>query len=265
MNKLTLNEIQKDSLDVLKKTEKIFEELGVKYFLTFGSLIGAIRHKGFIPWDDDVDIFMPRPDYEKFIAYCKENAEKILPLELKHFATNKNYVYPIARISNSDYILEYGTDRDYGLGLFVDVYPLDGYNPEDVKTQDEILKLRQKLSYYVPKRFVKRERSIKNVLRFIRFVFARIRSPKKILKKMDDLAKKNAYEDFDIVTCSSWENSFFIKKSEFNEIIDTPFEDTTAKIPTGYDAFLKRNYGDYMSPPPEEDRIAHHFYNAYKK
>ena len=81
----------------------------------------------------------------------------------------------------------------------------------------------------------------------------------------DDLAKKNAYEDFDIVTCSSWENSFFIKKSEFNEIIDTPFEDTTAKIPTGYDAFLKRNYGDYMSPPPEEDRIAHHFYNAYKK
>lgn len=265
MTKLTLKEIQSGSLETLEKLEEICDKIGARYFLTFGSLLGAIRHKGFIPWDDDIDIFMPRPDYEKFVNYCKESAESILPFELKHFSTCKKYVYPIARMSDSRYYVDYNTDKDYGLGLFVDIYPLDGFNPEDKKTQKKILNLRKIVGYCALKRFVKSGGFVKNVFRFVAYSLSRFINLNKILKKMDNLAKKNAYEDFEKVSCTLWEAPFYIEKSEFDKITDVPFENTTARIPNGYHDFLTRTFGDYMTPPPENDQTAHHFYSAYKK
>ena len=85
-----------------------------------------MRHKGFIPWDDDVDIMMPRDDYQKLISYFKDNSEKLKPLELFSYYNNEKYPHMISRISDSRYILDVDNEADYGIGLFVDIYPMDG-------------------------------------------------------------------------------------------------------------------------------------------
>ena len=124
---LSLKEIQQGSYEILKVIKRIFDENNWRYYLVYGTLIGAVRHNGFIPWDDDIDIWIPRPDYEKFIDYCIEHKEELYPLELIHYKTNDKYIYPIARMSDSRYIINYDNAKEYGLGLFVALYPVAGF------------------------------------------------------------------------------------------------------------------------------------------
>ena len=118
--------MQEGALNILKKLDGICREQGLRYFLFYGTLIGAIRHKGFIPWDDDLDVAMPRPDFDKLVAYCRQHRQELQPMQLMTVDDNPQYVYPIARFSDTRYRVKYQGIRDYGLGLFVDIYPLDG-------------------------------------------------------------------------------------------------------------------------------------------
>jgi len=131
---LSLREIQLISLEICKKVDMICNENNFRYYLYGGSLLGAVRHKGFIPWDDDIDIVMPRPDYEKFLAYMQENQEKIKPLKLYSFENNAKYPYMISRVSDERYILDVENEDDYGIGIFIDVYPWDGVG----QTEEEV-------------------------------------------------------------------------------------------------------------------------------
>lgn len=126
MEELTLRQMQEGALNILKKLDGICREQGLRYFLFYGTLIGAIRHKGFIPWDDDLDVAMPRPDFDRLVEYCRRHREELLPMRLMTVDDNPRYVYPIARFSDTRYRVKYQGIRDYGLGLFVDIYPLDG-------------------------------------------------------------------------------------------------------------------------------------------
>ena len=122
---MKMEDIQKVALNILKQIASVCEREGFRYTLAYGTLIGAIRHKGFIPWDDDIDIQMPRPDYERFIRYIVEHP---LP-NLKTF--NHKYVkgYPlgISRIADMRYKVEEKITKDHcDMGIFVDVYPIDG-------------------------------------------------------------------------------------------------------------------------------------------
>ena len=82
MEELTLRQMQEGALNILKKLDGICREQGLRYFLFYGTLIGAIRHKGFIPWDDDLDVAMPRPDFDKLVAYCRRHREELQPMQL---------------------------------------------------------------------------------------------------------------------------------------------------------------------------------------
>ena len=126
MEELTLRQMQEGALNILKKLDGICREQGLRYFLFYGTLIGAIRHKGFIPWDDDLDVAMPRPDFDRLVEYCRRHRQELQPMQLMTVDDNPQYVYPIARFSDTRYRVKYQGIRDYGLGLFVDIYPLDG-------------------------------------------------------------------------------------------------------------------------------------------
>lgn len=262
---LTLYEIQQGSLEVFKKIKTICSELNIEYYLAFGTLLGSIRHKGFIPWDDDLDIWMKRTDYEKFVSYCRKNKDIIAPFELKHFSTCKNYIYPIARLSDSRYTIKYNDAKDYGLGLFVDLYPLDGIDPSDKKFLKKLMSYRKIIYYCGLKTCPEKGKSFKSLLKRIYFLRTRFINLPKLLKKVDRFAQKYQFENSDSFACTEWEFEFIYSKSLIENTTTTQFEDTTALIPEKYHELLTSTYGDYMQLPPEEDRVGHHNYSAYKK
>ena len=123
---LTMRENQQAAAEVMSVIHQICKKLDLKYFLAYGTLIGAVRHQGYIPWDDDLDIMMPRQDYDKLMAYFQENAEELAPYTLFTPDTVADYPYMIARVCDSRYEIETENEKDCGMGAFVDIYPLDG-------------------------------------------------------------------------------------------------------------------------------------------
>lgn len=271
-NELSLEEIQQESFKVLLKIKEIFDENGWEYYLAYGTLIGAVRHKGFIPWDDDIDIWVPRSDYEKFINYCIENKESLYPFELHHYKTNKKYIYTIARFSDSRYKIDYTNTKDYGLGLFVDIYPLDGLNKKDKGLIRKIRFLQMLIWMCGSKKMIKGNNKIINILKVPIYCIVKIlhidRFINKLLIKDDKLSQKYSFENSEYVDCICWcKDLQGIKKDELQKNKDMllEFNGEKFKVPYEYDKVLKKYFGDYMKLPPEEERIAHHFYSAYKK
>jgi lipopolysaccharide cholinephosphotransferase len=274
MRKLTINEIQNVSVGILKKIDEICNKLNLKYGLAYGTLIGAVRHKGFIPWDDDVDIMMPRRDYELLIDYFEKNKKKLMPYELFNYRTNEKYPYMICRISDSRYELDVENEDKFGLGVFVDIYPLDGAG----NTVSEYTKLKNQTSMYVSMCFlstrkrVKRENTksfIKYILKYPAFFAAKMIGKDFFMKKLEVMARKYDYNTSTYVGCIVWASDDgvkgIIKKEWFENFIDIEFAGYRFKAPKEYDKILSRCYGNYMELPPKKDRIAHHYYDAYKK
>ncbi len=273
MRKLDIKEIQDVSLEILKIVADICERENLRYYLTYGTLIGAIRHKGFIPWDDDIDIAMPRPDYEKLLEYLKNNAEEYKYLELFDISTCPDYPYMIARVSDNRYVIDVQNEKPYGMGVFIDIYPLDGLG----QTEDEALKYglrgdrlsslcyqatRTKYAVEITKGFVKK------IIKFPAFLLAKICGKNYFVKKLSKLAAQKKYEDHNYVGCIVWLSGGIkdiFKKEWYDDYVRVPYEKYEFRIPARYDEILTHIYGDYMELPPEEDRIGHHYYDAYEK
>ena len=123
---LTLQETQQIALEILHTVAGICEKLELRYYLVYGTLIGAVRHYGFIPWDDDVDIMMPRPDHDLLMEYLDEHISEYPHLEVFNRKTCPEYPYMITRISDSRYELVMENEKPFGMGIFIDIYPYDG-------------------------------------------------------------------------------------------------------------------------------------------
>ena len=264
MEELTLKEIQSESFDILRKVKEICEENQINYFLYYGTLLGAVRHKGFIPWDDDIDVAMPRQDYERFLQYCRDNSESIKPLELIHFTTCKDYVFSIARLSDSRYNSDYSNTKDYGLGLFVDLYPVDGFDDNDVKHAKKIKRMVRKIYYLGCKKPVMSSSGIKNLFKRLYFVYVRMFSLNKLLRKFDKLSQKYKFETGPRRKII-WDGRVSFDMDQFESFTQVDFEGEKFSVPAQYDKVLTMLYGDYMKLPPEEARVGHHYYKIWRK
>lgn len=274
MQLISMKDVQKGSLEILKKIDEICGLLNLKYCLAYGTLIGAIRHKGFIPWDDDVDIMMPRKDYNSFVNYFIEHKEELKPFEIINPQVNNKCPYTISRISDSRYQLDVDNEDDYGIGLFVDVYPLDGVG----NTVASYSKLKNTSSRFASMCFlstrqsVKRENTksaLKYMIKFPAFVVAKMLGKAFFMNKLYNMAAKCDYDNSKYIGCIIWASDDGLRgifpKEWFDEMIDVEFEGAYFKAPKEYDKVLTHGYGDYMKLPPEKDRIAHHYYDAYRK
>jgi lipopolysaccharide cholinephosphotransferase len=266
---LTMPEIQKVSLDILKKITKVCEDNGFRYTLAFGTLIGAVRHKGFIPWDDDIDIQMPRPDYEKFLLYLKNHP--IENLKVFYWKYVKNYPLGISRICDMRYIVHEKSFIDCGLGIFVDVYPIDGlgHSYEEAKrayritdkSRANLLRLGNAESRNISLKYI-----TKDMRYFLSCIVLRLRGIEFIQRKLEKEARTLSFEECEFVGVPNWNWAHIVfQRDWYNNLVKAPFEDGEFYITKNYDEMLKEEYGDYMQLPPVDRRMYHHGYIAYKR
>lgn len=270
MKKLSERDVQLGELEILKYFASLCEKLGLRYCLMYGTLLGAVRHQGFIPWDDDVDVAMPRPDYEKLLAYLREHEEEIHPLKLMHYKTNPQYIYPISRLCDTRYYVDYEDTTEYGLGLFIDIYPLDGCGSTERK-HNALLRKHQFLGDILDiagrTGFQKSNKSpLITPVKYLLYRYAKLRGARHFAQLLDNSARKNPYETSALVNCTVWGIvKYGVPRSMFEDTILMQFEDAQFRVPRDYDTLLRKHYGDYMQLPPEEKRIGHHNYVAYLK
>ena len=270
---LSIKETQAISLEILHTVAEICESQNLRYVLVYGTLIGAIRHHGYIPWDDDVDIMMPRPDYDELIKYMKEHIQEYNHLEIFNHEVCDKYPYMITRISDNRYEIEMVNEKPFGMGVFIDIYPYDGLG----MTKKEALSYGLKgdrlssLCYQATREHFAIETTTSVVRKIVKlpvYIFAKICGKECFQNKLEKLARVKDYDCSKYVGCVIWlyggEKDIFLKQW-FDDTIMMPFEKYEFRVPKDYDSVLRHGYGDYMKLPPEKERIGHHFYKVYKK
>lgn len=273
MKELSIKEIQKSSLEIMKFIDEICRKEHIEYFLAYGTLLGAIRHHGFIPWDDDLDIMMPRPDYDKLIRYFKVHKDEMLPFQIFNTSTVNAYPYMITRISDSRYRLDVDNEDDYGIGTFVDIYPLDGMGNtvKEARKEGFIVKQLASLCYLSTRQKCKKDNTksvTRLILKFPAFIIAKLIGKDFFMRELKRWSKRYSYEESEYVGCVCWISDWktdVLKKDIIKDIIKTKFEDCEFNIPVNYDLILTELYGDYMMEPPLEDQVGHHWYKAFVK
>lgn len=266
-----LRKLQLVELDILKHTLAIFEKHHLTYYMLGGTLLGAVRHQGFIPWDDDIDIGMPRPDYDRFLAVA---GNELLPPYQLHTLQDgiAEYSYYYARVENRAVKLRRKVAlKEVVIPAWIDVFPLDGV-PNDRKARENWIKkcrFRKALyrasqhSYFGMSNDIKKKRPLTQTLArqvFIRFKLENLISSKLAWHLLDRALRENDYASCDSLSnlCGYWGVKEIFPKSYYGEGKLYSFEDIMLNGPENYDAVLTQMYGDYMTPPPEDKR-EHHY------
>lgn len=273
--KLTFREAQLGAFEVLRFIDKLCTEQQLTYFLMYGSLIGAIRDKGIIPWDDDIDVMMPRPDYDRLVRYCAGHEKEMAPFKLFENSLVPQYPHPIARMSDMRYKIEFDNEKDYGIGLFVDIYPLDGVGSDMAAAQKLVHKSKRtaSLCFLTSRKGYGVDNTasrLKMAVKLPAYLWANLLGNRHYIQKQERQCRKNAYEASEYVACVAqpWterrgQNKNVYKKEWFSTI-RVPFETGEFLVPAEYDRILKMGYGDYMTPLPEDQRGTHHTYDTYR-
>lgn len=268
-HELSIEEIHRETLIILKKIIEISEKININYFMMYGSLLGVVRHKGFIPWDDDCDIAMVRPDYDKFIAYCTEHEDELYPYKIMNRNNTPDYPFNISRFCDMRYRMVSTGAPDAGMGMFIDVYPLDAAGNKSEFSK--LFLIKQKIlfnnvfsCYY--KNFHSTEKGIlHDTIRYILFVSAKLFGAKFWLNRLEKNKDKYSYENSKYISGMIWDDVVNYEKDSFLDYKKLRFENLEVKVPGNYKTLLELWYGDYMQLPPEDRRVSSHDYKLYKK
>lgn len=263
---LSIREEQLAELEVMKGLHAYCSKHGLKYILGYGSLLGAIRHHGFIPWDNDMDVFMPRKDMEKLIEL--EKTEPIAPnIKLFHMSMNENYHYPIVRACNMNTTVGNRELRNQieGIGLWVDVFPMDGLIKSKLFFQKPLIIYYFKMlnaTMYVSET---ESNAKKKFRRIVSKLFPNRKH--KYERHLTSVCSWSRYEDAKKVSVICEEGSdmrWGMDREDVDNPVLTPFEDAEFYVPKNADKYLTQQYGNYMQLPREEDRQTHLLYTKYR-
>ena len=259
-HKLNLQEIHSLEFEMLKRFVSVCENNHLNYYLAGGTLLGAIRHKGFIPWDDDIDILMPRNDYDRFVEISK----KISLGEYYHVSSfeNNDLNYPFCKIfdTRTEIIKKYVND-DTEQSLWIDILPTDGL-PDDNREVKAIFSkslLARKLLKIKKSKTSQGTTTLKKIIKpILKFLLIPV-SIKTIVSYIDKLSRTYSINDCLYVggIAMGYGVNEKMPKKEFLNPVKVEFEGLIVNAPSCWDFYLKSLYGDYMQLPPEEDRVAH--------
>lgn len=245
-------------LGLLDCFQQVCKEHNLNYWAIQGTLLGAVRHKGFIPWDDDMDVCMPRHDYEILLAHPEWIKA---PYQLHISNNNENYYEGWLRVHDTRTAVLYPNYKEEGSkqGIYIDIFPLDYATLSD-KNRRKRIQIVNNIGHAVTYN-VNPSVLAKTVSKIARTTG--ICKPETLFKKINALAKKHESEEmwgFIALSLYPLEKSIFPVK-DFHKTIQMPFENTTVNVPEGYDDILRINYGNYMEFPPVSKRGQWHTFS----
>lgn len=260
MKKIEIDELKKIQLQILDDVVAFCDKENLTYFLAYGTLIGAIRHNGYIPWDDDIDLVMPRDDYDYFLRHYNRSTERYKVLD---YEVDSKYLYPFGKVIDTETFLNENCYIGYELGVNIDIFPLDEVDAAGKMLRHE--RMVRKIIFFKTMPWSNKRSLMKNiVLTLGRGVFSVV-PLESLIKHTICYAKKlrgTGSEKLSVPVDGAssvkvWEKKWF-EEMEYHQ-----FEGKEYKIPKEYDVWLRAVYGNYMELPPEDQRESLHDIEAY--
>ena len=262
MKEINTEELKQIQLSILCEVHDFCERNKIKYFLAFGTLIGAIRHKGYIPWDDDIDILMPRPEYEFFIKNFQHPF-----LETFHYNSKRRDLIAFCKVydKRTTYIEE--SSQDYScLGVNIDIFPFDGLSDNLNIAKKHVKHVMKWTNISVIKKMTTKHKRVwyKNLVLAILQSVLSVIPYRYVINKICGLMKYYDYNQSEyVVHLYDAQLYKIMEKKYFEKLVLVEFEGRYFYAPKCYHEYLTTYYGDYMKLPPIEQRCSHHFYKAY--
>lgn len=258
---LSLEELRRRELAILRHFRDYCRRENITWCLANGSLLGAVKYGGFIPWDDDIDVLVPRADYDRLIARYRDSREfRLLSPERE-----KRYRYPFAKLCDrSTEKVEENLDNGVALGVDIDIFPLDAWDTDAEKQAERMGRYIRRLQFWKCQRAISKnpvKRAMKNVLLFLGRPFVPL-----LVRRMTVQARKNRSGDPALLGCVTWcvyGRREILPASVFSGYDTKWFEDGEYPVPVGWDAYLRSLYGDYAQDPPPERQVSHHRFRAF--
>lgn len=276
-----MNEMKRIALDILKDVSDFCDRNSLRYYLAYGTLLGAVRHHGFIPWDDDIDIMMPRSDYNKFIKLYNDSTTSYRVCSIDN---DMQYPYTMAKVFDlHTRMIDFTLRRQYKYaGVFIDIFPLDGL-PDDYNSQKSLFYRQQLVNlmihgscmgYSSSHHYVDSKKShakIKGILRTIlKFGAVTLMHPLPTSKLITELNENASKIDFDeankvsmLVDSASDNVREIWPRRIFEEVELYSFEQYKFKSIKNFDLYLRKLYNKYMEMPPKERQVPHHNFKVY--
>ena len=244
-------------LRILLAIDQVCREHDLRYYIVAGTMLGAVRHGGFIPWDDDLDIGMPRPDYDRLMERCAEWLPS--PYQIIAYETDARYPFPFAKAQDSSTTLVERAHMHYIGGIYIDIFPLDGMTANPLRQRLHLMRYRylrkvQYLLYRDPYRHGRGPSS------WVPLLCRRLYTLDEVQRKMKAMQKEFDYERESLVIDHDFGSRGVMSKQLLGEPTPILFEGQTVMGVACPDEYLSRIYGDYMQLPPEEKRKQHLFY-----
>ena len=260
---LNEEEIKEVELGVMDYIHNLCQKENINYSLAYGTLLGAVRHKGYIPWDDDVDISLKRDEYDKLYQAVLRDNDPIY--KVASWENDARYPYPFYRVYDARTVYENNyIENDIDLGICVDVFPFDYY--ADVNKEMAKLDTYRRLSVYTLYGIHSKNAGLKNIIRYLLVLVFRLTRVKTWNKKMNLLSMQDNDNDSIDYLMENKRTSTKFEKTLLDKVIDSPFEDRIYKIPEASHQILSAIYGnDFMEIPPVEKRVKHDDFVAYIK
>lgn len=260
MRRLSDIEIKQEELKILQKVVGFCDKKQIKYFLCGGTLLGCLRHHGFIPWDDDIDIAMPRPDYERFLRLVKNNS--LGEWIVVRSGEGGDLKYPFTKVMNKNIVVESKSKEDRN--LWIDVFPIDGMPSNLRECERHITKLTWlkricSIKNLHCRDFIKKDGLVIGMLKWTLKVPLVVVPKQVVVNRMIMLARKYGYDKTSYLGIYVWGYGMSErqKREVFVEGRLGEFEGRKFSIPMGAECYLKSNYGDYMELPPVDQRVTH--------
>lgn len=258
-------EARRVQVELLDALVELCERYGLRYYLAGGTLLGAVRHKGYIPWDDDIDVNMPRPDIDRLIELTHGRINDHMVIGSPFGPFHQSTTFP--RVCDTRYILNSASidgKSSYYTNLFIDIFPIEGLPTEWSKVIWHYRKARffvsmRKLAFF---KGVSGTMCLRKCARIAAQPVAKLMGYEFWSKQLQKLARKYEYESCDyvgVVTSCMHTLTECIEREGYGEPVQVEFEGKQYNAPANWDKYLSNLYGDYMQLPPEEDRIPHHF------